>query len=245
MALKKLLVEEMNQISGSWVEAGNPARAAIEKVPVLAALLPQLEAAHKAIFALRAPADDTQLRELSDREAALDADHDERVRGIYGALTGLAPVSGAGAELLRLRDILLPEGLSHTQKSYRAEAGHAAMIEARLDADLQARLKAVILHDKNLLDLTQGWLAVAGQLGDLEDERARLVPTASTAADINAARLGWIRIVNALVANAELAGLDSATDHLLFSALRAAEHGAEGRGKGKPAPGPTPAPPST
>ena len=242
MALKKLTVEEMNQISAPWVTEGNPARAAIDKTPLLAALMPQLQVAHAGIFALRAQVEDPKVRELSDRQTALDAAHDERVRGIYGALTGLAQVSGAPAELISLRDELFPEGLAHTQMTYRGEAGHGAMVVARLDATLQARLRAVNLHDKNLLDLTNDWLALAKQIGDLEDERCRLAPPPTASADINAARLAWVRIVNALVANAELAGIDPATDHLLFAPLRAAERTAESRGKSKAAPAPAPTP---
>jgi len=49
------------------------------------------------------------------------------VRGLHTALTGVAMVSGARAELLRLRDTLLPEGLAHSQKTYRGQAGHGAM----------------------------------------------------------------------------------------------------------------------
>ena len=244
MALKRLTVEEMIQISASWVTEGNPARTAIEKVPLLAALLPELGGAHGAIFALRVERDDPKVRAVSDREAALDAEHDERVRGLHGVLTALAAVSDGATELLGLREILLPEGLSHTNKTYRGEAGHGAMVEAQLDAQMKARLKAVNLYDKNLLDLTQGWLAVARELGQAEDERARLCPPPSPAADINAARLRWIRIVNALVANAEIAKVDAATDHLLFAPLRAAELVADRRRGKAPAPE-APAAPAT
>ncbi len=231
MAVKMLTVEEMNQVSAPWVTEGNPARAAIEKTPLLAALWPQLQSAHAAIFALRAATDEPKIRELSARQAVLDAAHDDHVRGIHGALTSLAQVSGARTELLALRDSLFPEGLPHTNLTYRGEAGHGAMLEARLDDRLRARLKAVNLHDKNLLDLTLEWLGLARQIGQLEDERARLSPAPSPASEINRARLGWIRITNALLANAELAGIDSATEHLLFAPLRAAEAAAESRGK--------------
>jgi hypothetical protein len=44
---------------------------------------------------------------------------------------------------------------------------------------------------------------VSLQLGDLEEDRAPLSPpSASTAAEIDKARLGWVRVTNALVANA-------------------------------------------
>src|SRR5512146_2584565 len=115
MALNRLTVEEMNQVSEPLVTRGNPARAAIEQTPLLAALLPQLQTAHAGIFDLRAPVDDPKAREMSGRLAALDIEHDTRVRAIHGALTGLAQVSGAAAELLALRDELYPQGLAHTQ----------------------------------------------------------------------------------------------------------------------------------
>jgi hypothetical protein len=233
MALNRLTVEEMNQISEPLVAPGGAARAAIEMVPLLAALLPQLQAAHAGIFALRAPLEDPKAREMSGRLAALDIEHDTRVRGIHGALTGLAQVSGAGTELLALRDQLYPQGLGHTQLTFRGQAGHGAMVAARLDSALEARLKAVTLHDRNLLDLVKEWQSVAKQMGQLEDERARLLPNATPAADIIKARLAWVRVMNALLANADLAGIDEATDHLLFDPLRAAEKAASNRGKSK------------
>ncbi len=242
MSLKRLIVEEMNPLSAPLVTVGNPARAAIEKIPVLASLLPQLQSAHSGVLAVRTVVEDPKVRELSAREADLDAQHDELVRGIYNSLTALAQVSGDGAELIRLRDMLFPEGLDHTRKTYRGEAGHAAAVEARLDGDAQGRLRAVNLHDKNLLDLVHGWLAVAKELGQLEEQRARLLPTPSGQSDVNAARLAWVRVMNALVANAELVGLDADTDRLLFGALRAAEKTADARGRSKASSAPASAP---
>jgi hypothetical protein len=49
-------------------------------------------------------------------------------------------------------------------------------------------------------------------------------------------------VANALLANAELVGLDDDTDRLLFSALRAAEHTADSRGRKTPAAPPAPSP---
>jgi hypothetical protein len=45
------------------------------------------------------------------------------------------------------------------------------------------------------------------------------------------ARFAWMRVVNAMIANAKLAGLDPDTDQLLFSTLHTAEHDAEVRGR--------------
>jgi len=233
MAVKWLTVAEMNQISAPMVEPGNAKREALAKVPALAALLPQLEQAHTGIMAVARPPSDPRLRELMAREETLDGEHDALVRGIHDSLTAVASVSASSPELLRLRDTLLPEGLSHVRKTYRGQAGHAAIVEAHLDDATKARLKAVNLHDKNLLDLTLGWLSVAKELGAAEEERGRVEPKPSSAAELNKARVGWIRLMNALLANAELAGIDEATDRLLFGALHAAERAADSRGRGK------------
>jgi len=241
MAVGHLLAEVMYQLSMPWVTSGDPAQAAIEKNPMLAALLPQLQKAHAAIEAVLGQEDANQ-QALSQQEAEIDNKHDTMVRGIYGSLTMLAVLSPQKDELLSLRNWLFPEGLLHTQKSYRGEAGHAALVASHLDAIMEARLRAVSLHDQNLFDLVQQWFAAAKQLGDLEDERARLAAASSTASEVRAARAGWARTVNLFVANAAAADLDAETDTLLFSALRAAERAAATRARPHPAPAPAPQP---
>jgi hypothetical protein len=242
MALKRLTAQEMIQLSKPWVTQGDPGRAALEKVPLLAALLPRVEEAHQAIFSVEVETEDPKAKALSEEEAELDGEHDGLVRGVYGTLTMLSEVSAQKDELLRLRDLLLPEGLEHARKTYRGEAGHAALVASRLDDATRTRLKSIVLHDKTLLELVDTWLAAASQLGDLEEQRARLAaPAASSAAQINAARMTWVRVANALVANAELAELEPDADRTLFSALRAAERTADGRKRAHPVP-PVPAP---
>ena len=233
MALKRLSMEEMIQISTPWVNAGDAAGEALGKIPLLTALLPTLQSVHGMLFGLRAQRLDPKTQRLAQEASALDAKHDELVRGIHGALTLLASLSEASDEILRLRDTLLPEGLSHTLKTYRGEAGHAAMVAAQLDTNAKASLKSLTLNDKSLMDLVQAWFDTAKQLGELEETRTRLnPPTGPSAADINTARLRWVRTVNAILANAELIGVDEATDHLLFAALRAAEKTADNRARG-------------
>lgn len=60
MALKRLTVQEMVPLSTPWVTANDPARVALEKVPVLAALLPQVAAAHSALFAIQVEREDSR-----------------------------------------------------------------------------------------------------------------------------------------------------------------------------------------
>ena len=164
---------------------------------------------------------------------------------MYGTLPMLAPISSAPQELLDLRDKLYPQGLEHIKMSYRAEVGHAALVAAQMDEALQARLKAVTLHQTTLFDMYNEWQSAAQLLGQLEDERVRLSGASpSVAGEVSAARNRWIRMAKALMANAKIAEVDAATDTLLFSALRAAERAAENRvhGHAEPAPAPVPAP---
>jgi hypothetical protein len=244
MALKWLTAEEMVAISATWVTAGEEARAAIEKVPLLAALLPSLEQGHGDLVQLRAK-EGPRLRAISQKEAEIDARHDGLVRGIVGTLTMLAAVSDDGEELLAIRDKLFPEGLGHTKLSYRGEVGHAAVIGKLIDDSMKARLKAIAVHKKTMEDLVLAWLSTASQLGQLEEEKARLAESSpSVGAETQTARTAWIRLAKGLMSNAKLARLDDATDQLLFSALRTAERAAESRARGRAAPTPPVPPPA-
>jgi hypothetical protein len=205
MALKWLTAEEMVAISAAWVMADQAGRAAIEKTPLLAALLPNLEKVHAAIVALRSK-EAPRLRAISQKETEVDAKHDALVRGMVGTLTMLAPVSDDREELLDIRDKLFPDGLGHTKLSYRGEAGHVAVVAKQLDDTMKARLKAIAVHKKTMLDLALVWIEAGTQLGQLEEEKARLAEASpSLGAETHSARTAWIRLAKALMANAKLA----------------------------------------
>lgn len=237
MALKRLSTEEMVQLSGPWVTDGTDARQAILAEPTIAGVLPHVEAAHQGLHEAQPTGEDPRLAEVQEEAAGVDLDHDTIVRGAHGLLTSLALLCGDAAkagELLALRDFLLPDGLETMQKSYRAESGAGSFLETRLaeDADKKKQLEAIPVLDKNLGDHVGVLLAKAKHLGELEDERAKLVSSGanpSDAAKLLAARNRWIRTVNALVANAAMAELPEATDHLVFDALRVAEKAADRR----------------
>lgn len=247
MALTLLTAEEMVMISAAWVMADEEGRKAIARIPLIAVLLPNLEKAHNAILTLRSK-EPPNIGAISAKESEVDAEHDALVRAIYGVLTVLAPVSPDHDELIALRDKLFPEGLTHTQLSYRGEVGHAAVIAAQLDDAMKARLAAIPVHKGTLLDLVLSWLDSAKQLGQLEEERGRMTGISpSLPAEMRSARSAWIRMTKALMANARIAELDAATDQLLFAALRRAERAAESRAPARAvaAPEPPPSPAGT
>ena len=239
MALKRLTTEEMVQLSGPWVTAGTDARKAILAVPEMAGVLPKVEAAHQALHAAQPGTDDPRLAKLQEEAAEEDVQHDTLVRGIHTFLTGLALLGGdtpAADVSSKLRDFLLPDGLETMQKTYRAEAGAAKLLETRLagDAGVKKQLKEITVHKKPLGHFVDLLLARANRLGELEDERAALESAAAGPSDgarLVAARNQWIRAVNALVANADLAELDETKSRLIFGSLRLAEKKADRRGK--------------
>ncbi len=240
MAVKRLTTEEMVQASGPWVTEGTDARNAILAVPVLAGLLPKVEAGHEALLAAQPGQDSPRLAALQAEEQAIDLEHDTLIRGVHMLLTALSLLSGsaeAAETLLRLRDFLLPQGLEVTQATYRAEAGAAELLKTRLagDASIKKQLKEIPVQSQkqSLWTFVEGWMARAKKLGELEYERAQIAsPTGpSDGAKLVAARNQWIRAVNALVANGELAELDGATDRVVFGALRLAEKAADRRVK--------------
>lgn len=244
MGLNMLESAEMVEVSAPWVTPEEAARAAIEKYPSLAGLLPQLEKVHGNLFALHAK-EPSGLASLRQRELQVDARHDSYVHLIYDSLTLLAKVASDGEDLLALRDRLFPEGLSHVRKSFRAEAGHAALVDSQMDDTLRAKMKTIVLHQITLFDGYQQWQSAAKQLGALEEERAHLTMTSpSLASELRTARYAWVRVAKLLLANAEVAEIDKATDELLFSPLRAAERAAASRIHSKP-PAPAPNPPPT
>jgi hypothetical protein len=235
MAFKRLSVDEMLKLSLPWVSPGEEANIAILKNPLLAALFPHLQVAHVGVYSVTTRAENQKAWRLSEQACDLDARHDELVRGIHGSLTMLAQTTDLAEEYLRLRDLVLPEGLVHTNKTYREESVHAAITAARIDGSTRACLRAINFNEQNLDDLVSAWLATAKKLGELEEERARLSPTsAALAAEINMARLRWIRTVNTLVASSLLVNLDAHTDKTLFGDLRQAERTANTRSGERP-----------
>jgi hypothetical protein len=241
MAFKRLSSEEMLQLSGTWVDPKSKAHKAILASADLAPAMPRLTAAHEALAKLTQPASaDPRLAAIVTEEAVIDPRHDDIIRGAHGLLTGAAFLLGAdGAELLALRDTLFPDGLSSTQKSYRAEAGQAAQLATRLTPALRAQLASIVVgpkgEKKTLEHFIDELLTVGARLGVLEDEKGRLQPGpaepagSGVGAALLAARNQWVRVGNALVANGEVAGLSAETDKLVFGPLRAAEKAAERR----------------
>ncbi|MEO7330992.1 MAG: hypothetical protein ABI193_20625, partial [Minicystis sp.] len=243
MAFKRLSSEEMIQISSEWIDPKSEGHKAIAACKETAPLLPRMSAVHTTLAAAAQPgAEEPRLKEISGEQVKIDLRHDDIIRGSHLLLTGIAYLlgqEGGGAAMLALRDMLIPDGLESTQKSYRAEAGQASQLSSRLTPETATTLDTILVGPKqgkvSLRAFIKEWIEAGGSLGVLEDEKARLLaaPPEMTGAELLRARNQWVRVANALVANAELGELDAATEALVFGPLRAAERAADKRARGK------------
>lgn len=205
MALKRMSTEEMVAITSTWVDEAHPDRQAMAQVPALASLLPQVDAAHHGLHATHVVRPSlVRIKQIQDQQRELDVDHDDGLRGIWSylwALVYFARTTEEKALYLRFLRLLLPDGLAAVKKSYREEAGQAALAAGRLTADDRAVLATLVLPgDRTLLDAVNQWLSLGAQLGVLDRERAgEHAGDGPTPADALAARNAWIRTVQTVI----------------------------------------------
>lgn len=237
MALKNLYTDEMLQLSGTWIDQTDKAYPAIMANADLMPSMPRLQGSHATLSGAHQPVDDTRLGQIVAQEAQIDQRHDAIIRGIWGFATSKAELLGgtAGDALIEVRDIILPDGLQSQLKTYMAEAGQANQLALRMTPAVRAKTDAIFVgqvpNAKPLTSFVDELIDLGKQLGALENERGQLEAAGSNGAAEQDARNQWIRVINALVANAALAGLDADTDALLFGALRAQEKKADQRAR--------------
>lgn len=254
MALKNRSNETMIRLSAAWLDPKQEARREIERIAVLAALLPVIESAHADMVATHRVGGGSvagALAGLTRQADELDQLHDRKARGIYHALTGMAELAEAPElrqSLLDLRDLLLPRGLATTLIGYVAAAGNAQATAQRVGEKEHAALKRVkTVEGRSLDDELHAMLDAGKRLGGLDAERAALErkdPGEVTKADAARARIRWIQAANALRANFRLAtNVPEEAAAKIFNPLDEAEARA-GRKSRKPEPPPPTDPPA-
>ena len=226
MVATTLTMNEMVEISGGMIQEGSAARRVLDSVPLLSLLIPMLTEAHEGGVLCVRETNDVRDEELSQEAAETDALHDRYVTGIHGMLTACATLTGDTEYYLTLAAEVLPQGVAGAaQLTYAGEAGNAKRVRARLTPEVRGRLLAVPVGEETLLDYVERWLAAADRLGAIELERRQLRSARALANNPSwrDVRLSWMRAINALRYNAELAGLDEQQSQALFGALDAAE----------------------
>lgn len=229
MALRNLNTPTMVAISTAWLDPESK-RPLLESFPLARALLPHLEKAHGNLVAYHRAISVTKaiLVEMRDRLAALDAQHDRKIRGIFSILSGFAEVSDDDEQARRYLDLrrkLLPEGLRAVSRSYMEEAGEIILLRGRLDADAIALLRSLPSPQGSLYDEVEAWIRLGQQIGDLDYERALLAGTSSPGdvrqADVARARNEWIRVVHTLRTSL---GFDNAPEEVIERIFRQLDH---------------------
>jgi hypothetical protein len=234
MALKRLYTGEMVSLSAPLTKSDHPDRKILADIPATAALLPELDGAHGSLLSTQVkPEAETRLAAIIKAEKILDVRHDDLIRGLSGLLTSLAyltqdPALAAG--VLHVQSVLLPDGLDAVIKSYREEAGQAALLESRLSAADIALLKKIKILEGTAWDAIKEWMDVGARLGALEDERAGLPETTGPApADVVTARNKWIRTINAIRSVLDLVSADHPGVVKILNRLTEAERKADRR----------------
>jgi hypothetical protein len=144
------------------------------------------------------------------------------------ALAELADNPDDARRYLELRDVLCPEGLKGTIKSYVDEAGAAKLLHGRLDESMKKQLGKIAIPGGKLLDAVNDWTDSAEQLGALENEKSALMkladaPEGRRPQDVIDARNRWIRVVSALETALAISGADEETVARILAPLQDAE----------------------
>jgi hypothetical protein len=211
MHLSRLTPAEMLPLSHGYLDPADPAHQALASVPELASLMPRLREAHQVLLASQS-ADELRAGSLQRVVTALDAEHDDLVRGIDSIFQGLALLAQNEEERSawdRLHTLLLPNGQKIAEFSYELEGNNAVLLRHIVDGLStvdQQRLKNQRVGNRTLRDAIERWIEVGTALGQKEQERLSL-PIAPAAAELKSAQTQWVRIVGAMVAMLQMSSL--------------------------------------
>jgi len=198
---------------------------------------------------------------LSAKLTAADVHHDRKVRGIHGLLTALAELCDEESDrvaLLALRDVLFPQGVVITRRTYAEQTGAAEQAALALTEAQRSALAAIAAQPAapTLAAAFDAYVSAARSLRSIENDRseaqkAATPPTLSASIRLND-RNAAVRLLNALIDYVTLDGeAHPEVARVFLDPLRALEATADARTAPqaaaaelpKPAPVPADAPP--
>lgn len=214
MALRYFTMQQMVSFSRNWIDDAKE-RPIIERYPISRAVIPRIEEAHGNLlnFQRKSLESQAEIAAIQKEQAQLDAVHDRNVRGVYHFLTSLAELSDneeRAKHYLKLRDLLLPDGLQAVIRSYGAQGGEVLLLQRRLTPESIGSLREIPTPEGNLYDHVEAWMKAGLALLDLDRRRTDIAKTRdeadTTQAEVARARNEWIRVTNALRSTLELDG---------------------------------------
>lgn len=209
MALNRFTTDEMAALTATWTDPDHADHRILARHPFLAALLPELRAAHEDVLTSRPPLE--RIAELQKELQVADRLHDTLLRILWFRLLSEALMARGDEQLAGLirqvQALILPHGLATTQKTYREQVGHSERVRAQLTEAQRELLQRMGTSDGTLLDVVEQWFEVAQRLGDLTDARSALQPPVSDQkrSESSRRRSRWIRVIALLRSNAALA----------------------------------------
>jgi hypothetical protein len=194
---------------------------------------------------------ETRIADMTEILGELDDLHDDTVRALYFAITAAAFACkdpDQTRELLEIRDLLFPSGLTLVKTSYMNQSGAAVEARSRITTLTRIRLHSIVLDGRNLTELLDEWFHTAETIGRLTHERSSLLAsitgegTDAARVDRNSARREWIQVTQALLSNLPFMDLPDKMREEIAASLTRAVRAAEQRrspadpGDAEPAP---------
>jgi hypothetical protein len=233
MSYRHLSTERMVQISARWLDPKG-LRPELLSIASVTPLVAKIEECHESLISTQTTSSAilARLAAITEEQAALDVVYNRKLRGGITLLSALADLSdepSKASAYLELRDLLSPEGLRATNKSYAEKAGAAKMLPGRLDDRSKKLVARIPTAEGKLIEAVDAWTEAGHQLGVLEEEKLALNRQLTSSedgkrpGDVVKARNRWIRLARALETNLEVADADEAAVARILGSLHNAE----------------------
>ncbi len=200
----------MLNISAQWLE--NPEfRQTLEGGGhVGKGVLQQLEGAHEGFADLQHQRDSAhaRLRQLIDLITRLDILHDRKARSLYYSFDALIEGADDDQEIAQYRELqqaLFPKGLRVIRLPFAEQGGAAVALDRAVGPELRAKLEAISVGPRTLLDLFEAWIKAGLELGKAVQQRAELRASLSAEGsvggeiDLRVGRKTWLQAVRGLL----------------------------------------------
>lgn len=232
MAYSDLASATMVTITNAWLDPERE-RPIIERCRLAAPLLDKIAEVHAnlVVFQNRGKGQSPEVLDLQAKTRHLDEVHDRLAKGVSSVLYGLSEICrgyGIVDPYSQITAELFPTGLLITNQSYLAEAGDAALREARLSDESKRVLETTMLRtpdgEISLRAIVNRWGQVAEELGAAEAEKVRLRAGHTVDGSSGPARRAWVKIVSLFVQALELeTGLSDEERRAILQPLQEAD----------------------